>query len=72
MAPAARAQTCAGVRSAFHLFCAARLRPPVQKEDAMGFLIVFLGAAERAAIVEEYRTMLGRLCEIKKVWRLPK
>jgi len=38
----------------------------------MGFLIVFLGAAERAAIVEEYRTMLGRLCEIKKVWRLPK
>jgi hypothetical protein len=37
-----------------------------------GYMVQFLGVAERAAINKEYEEMLGRLCEIKKVWCLPK
>src|SRR5262245_26786791 len=37
-----------------------------------GYMIQALGVAERAAINEEYREMLVRLCSIKDVWCLPK
>jgi hypothetical protein len=37
-----------------------------------GYMIQALGVAERAAINEEYKEMLVRLCSIKDVWCLPK
>jgi hypothetical protein len=36
-----------------------------------GYMVQFLGTAERAAIAKEYEAMLGRLCKIKKAWCLP-
>jgi hypothetical protein len=37
-----------------------------------GYMIQALGVAERAAITEEYKEMLQRLCRIKDLWCLPK
>ena len=37
-----------------------------------GYMIQAIGVAERAAINEEYKEMLLRLCSIKDVWCLPK
>src|SRR5262245_23269099 len=37
-----------------------------------GYMIQALGVAERAAINEEYKEMLVRLCSIKDLWCLPK
>jgi hypothetical protein len=37
-----------------------------------GYMIQALGVAERAAINEEYREMLVRLCSINTLWCLPK
>src|SRR5215475_3402515 len=37
-----------------------------------GYMIQALGVAERAAINEEYKEMLVRLCNIKDLWCLPK
>ncbi|MGD0230319.1 MAG: hypothetical protein ABSC19_08165 [Syntrophorhabdales bacterium] len=37
-----------------------------------GYMIQLLGLTERAAIVKQYQEMLGRLCNIKKAWCLPK
>ncbi len=37
-----------------------------------GYNIQFLGLTERAAVNEEYKEMLARLCKIKEVWCLPK
>jgi len=37
-----------------------------------GYMIQALGVAERAAIVEEYKEMLERLCALKEFWCLPK
>jgi hypothetical protein len=37
-----------------------------------GYMIQALGVAERAAINEEYKEMLVRLCGIKDLWCLPK
>jgi hypothetical protein len=37
-----------------------------------GYMIQLLGLTERASINKEYEEMLGRLCEIKEVWCLPK
>jgi hypothetical protein len=37
-----------------------------------GYMIQALGVAERAAINEEYKEMLVRLCSINNLWCLPK
>jgi hypothetical protein len=36
-----------------------------------GYMVQFVGTAERAAINKEYEAMLERLCSIKRVWCLP-
>src|SRR5258708_7313772 len=36
-----------------------------------GYMVQFLGVAERDAINKEYETMLARLCKIKEAWCLP-
>ena len=36
-----------------------------------GYMIQFLGVAERDAINKEYEEMLARLCKIKEAWCLP-
>ena len=37
-----------------------------------GYMVQALGVAERAAINEEYKEMLVRLCGLKQLWCLPK
>jgi hypothetical protein len=37
-----------------------------------GFMIHAMGVSERAAITKQYERMLARLCQIQKVWCLPK
>src|SRR5262245_35585818 len=37
-----------------------------------GYMIQALGVAERAAITEEYKEMLQRLCALRNLWCLPK
>ena len=36
-----------------------------------GYMVQFLGVAERDAINKEYEEMLARLCKIKETWCLP-
>jgi hypothetical protein len=37
-----------------------------------GYMVQMLGVTETAAITKEYKAMLGRLCQIKQRWCLPK
>ena len=46
--------------------------PFVIMPGPLGYFVQFLGMTERASITKEYEGMLERLCEIKKVWCLPK
>ena len=46
--------------------------PFVIMPGPFGYIVQFLGTTERADITREYEGMLGRLCELKKVWCLPK
>ncbi|MDA8090041.1 MAG: hypothetical protein M0Z61_07450 [Nitrospiraceae bacterium] len=46
--------------------------PFVIMPGPLGYMIQFLGTKERASITRQYEGMLGRLCELKKVWCLPK
>ena len=46
--------------------------PFVLMPGPYGYMIHFLDLTERAAINKEYEEMLGRLCKIKEVWRLPR
>lgn len=45
--------------------------PFVILDGPHGYIVQFLGTAERAAITREYAGMLTRLCQIKEVWCLP-
>jgi hypothetical protein len=45
--------------------------PFVIHQGPHGYVVQQRGASESAAIKNEYEAMLGRLCEIKKVWCLP-
>jgi hypothetical protein len=46
--------------------------PFVIMPGVYGFMIHFLDLTERTAINKEYEEMLGRLCNIKEVWCLPR
>ena len=46
--------------------------PFVTMPGPYGYIIQLMGLTERAAIVKQYQEMLGRLCNIKKAWCLPK
>jgi hypothetical protein len=46
--------------------------PFVIHHGVHGYMVQFLGVTERAAIKNEYKTMLARLCKMKSVWCLPR
>ena len=37
-----------------------------------GYIVQMLGVTETAALTKEYEAMLGRICQIKQLWCLPK
>jgi hypothetical protein len=45
--------------------------PFVILDGPHGYIVQFLGTAERAALTQEYSGMLARLCQIKDEWCLP-
>jgi len=46
--------------------------PIVISPGPHGYMVQFLGVTERERLDKEYAPMLARLCELKKVWCIPK